>query len=144
MTSKELKTVNQEIFEYWCSRKPFVLRKRLHKKRVGTFNRPNSRTKICLKKTWRYNNGIRSHEIKRPSIGYKRPPNLRFRRAADGLLFKIITSHKQITDEDKLKPYEVYTVASAVSARARKKILDLVKSKSLPLYIQRPKNFKKV
>ena len=137
MSSENLKQVNQEIYLYWCEVKDKVLRKRLNKKRVGTFNRPNGRRKQTLKKVWRYNNGIRSHEIKRPSIGYKRAKEHRFRRAADGLLFKSVVCLKDL--EKKILPYEVFMIQSKVSAYKRKVILEKAKQKNLPLYIQKPK-----
>lgn len=137
MATENLHKINQQIYSYWNESKILVLRTRLKKKRVGTFTRANGRRKKALKDNWRYNNGIRSHDIKRPSIGYKRDLTQRFRRAADGLLFRRISCVKDLTLP--LKPHEVFMVASAVSAYKRTKILEQAKNLKVPLYIQKPK-----
>ena len=135
-----LRSINNQIFQFWTEMKPTVLRKRLKKKKKGTFTRSNGNKILALADTgWRYNNGLRGRVIKRPSIGYKRSSEIRFRRHADGLLFKLISDPKEILKHN-LKAYEVFMLSSRMGARGRTIALNLAKENKKPLYINKIKN----
>lgn len=137
--TEQLQSVNRAIYEYWSEIKEQVFRTRLKKKRVGTFTRPNGRRILALKRksAWRYPNGIRSHNIKKPSIGYKRDKNHRFRRAADGLLFKLVSNVNEVDFSGLKQPCEVFVIRACVSARTRRLMLEKAQSLKLPLYMNR-------
>lgn len=134
-----LKEINKQIYAYWLEIKSKVERKRINKKPKGTFTRHNGNRRLALNTGWRYNNGLRSASLKRPSIGYKRSDNVRYRRHVDGLLFKLIHSPKELLTTKLTHSYEVFMLASRMSAKSRIEALKIAKDKQIPLYINKIK-----
>lgn len=128
--------INKQIRAYWLSIKDRVLLKPLNKDFCPNFTRHNGRKIQRLGEGWRYPKGNKSNFLIRPKIGYKRPKQLRFRRSADGLLFRPITQEKDLLNLN-LKNYEVLCFASTVGARKRAILLQKIKDLNLPLYTPR-------
>ena len=134
MSSEKKHEVNELIKQYWLSwKKGKNLKKLKAKKIIPSFTRINCSKILRLKKKWRYPRGRHTQKVLKPSIGYKRPFNHRFRRYVDGLLLRVIKCKKDLSKP--LLQKEVFVISKPVGAKKRLEILTEAKSLDLPLYI---------
>lgn len=135
MNEPVTKSVNNLIREYWLETKSNVLIKPVKKKKKPSFTRHNGNRIKRLKKAWRRPKGTGTSTLKSPKIGYKRPESKRYRRASDGLFFRVINNENELLALSERKPFQVGVFSAVMGAKKKRVLLEKARRLSLPLYM---------